>query len=235
MAVAKEIMLDRVRGALLSNAAAPVVLPAPARFEIGAGEPAVDRFCRELNLVGGTAHWIESAAEFITFIEQLLPTDRPCSIALSNGRAVRESGLREWLTSRDIEVLSTLSEVQNGSTQQEYVRRLLDARIGVTQADYGIGDTGTLVLVSGGEQHRLLSLVPPVHVSLLHPQKIVPSLASLIPCLERRFAAGKITPQAVTMITGPSRTADIEHTLTIGVHGPVALHLLISETLSGLS
>lgn len=228
-------MLDCVRGALRSNPAAPVVLPSPARFETIDGEPLVDRFCRELNLVGGTAHCTESAAEVIRLVEKLLPADELVSVALSDGRAVKESGLREWLTSRGIEVLSTFSEFQTGSNRQEYVRRLLDARIGVTQADYAIADTGTLVLISGREQHRLLSLVPAVHVCLLDPRKIVPTLASLISLLEQHFAAGEITPQAVTMITGPSRTADIEHTLTMGVHGPVALHLLISETLTGLS
>jgi L-lactate dehydrogenase complex protein LldG len=136
--------------------------------------------------------------------------------------------LREWLTNSGIEVLSTLSDSQ--TSQKDYVRKLLDARIGVTQADYAIAETGTLVLISGAEQHRLLSLVPPVHVCLLYARQIVPSLGSLLTRLEQRFATGDITPQAVTMITGPSRTADIEHTLTMGVHGPVALHVLISET-----
>lgn len=233
MAVARERMLNRVRSALRSNTAAPVALPMPARFEIINSEPLVDQFCRELSLVGGTAHRTESAAEVIKSIEKLLPADEPFSVALSDGRAVSASGLREWLTSRGIEVLSTFSEFQNGSTQQEYVGRLLDVRIGVTQADYAIADTGTLVLISGREQHRLISLVPPVHVCLLDPRRILPTLASLISRLEQRFVAEEITPQAVTMITGPSRTADIEHTLTMGVHGPVALHVLISETLHG--
>jgi L-lactate dehydrogenase complex protein LldG len=141
--------------------------------------------------------------------------------------------LREWLTNRGVEVLSTLSE--NGSNKQEYVRRLLETGIGITQADYAIAETGTLVLVSGAEQHRLLSLVPPVHVCLLDPRRLVPTLGSLLPRLAQRFAGGGITPQAVTMITGPSRTADIEHTLTMGVHGPVAVHVLISEQLTGLN
>lgn len=234
MAVAKEKMLDRVRGALRNNAAVPVALPAPARFEVLDGESPVDRFCRELNLVGGTADRIASDAELKTFIEKLLPADEPSSVALSDGHAIRQSGLRESLRNHGIEVLSTFSEFQPAS-QQEYVERLLRTRIGVTQADYAIADTGTIVLISGREQHRLLSLVPPVHVCLLDPRQIVPTLASLIARIEQRFANGEVTPQAVTMITGPSRTADIEHTLTMGVHGPMALHVLISETLTGLS
>jgi L-lactate dehydrogenase complex protein LldG len=191
----------------------------------------VDRFCRELTAVGGIAQLIESDAELKEFIEELLPTDGG-SVALSDGQAIRQSGLREWLTNRGVEVLSTLSE--DGSTKQDYVRKLLETGIGVTQADYAIADTGTLVLVSGAEQHRLLSLVPPVHVCLLDPRRIVPTLGALLPRLQQRFASGD-TPQAVTMITGPSRTADIEHTLTMGVHGPIAVHVLISEHMTGLN
>ena len=189
------------------------------------------RFCRELNLVGGTAQWIESDAELKAFIEKLLPDDGG-NVGLSDGHAIKQSGLREWLTNRGVEVLSTLSESQ--TTKQDYVRRLLETRIGITQADYAIAETGTLVLISGAEQHRLLSLVPAVHVCLLDPRRIVPTLGALLPRLQQRFARGD-TPQAVTMITGPSRTADIEHTLTMGVHGPVAVHVLISEHMTGLN
>ena len=219
-------MLDRVRRALPGNTVVHVALPMPARSEVIDGEPVVDRFCRELSLVGGTTQPIASSTELKKFIESLLPVSGPCSVALSNGRSIERSGLREWLENRGTEVLPTLSE--SGSPQKDYVRRLLQARIGVTQADYAIAETGTLVLISGAEQHRLLSLLPPVHVCLLGPQQIVPTLASLITRLEQRFVTGKFTPQTVTMITGPSRTADIEHTLTMGVHGPVALHVLIS-------
>jgi len=194
-------------------------------------EQPVDSFRRELSLVGGAAHHVESDAELKAFIKKLLPTDGG-SVALSDGQAIRQSGLREWLTNRGVEVLSTLSE--DGSTKQDYVRKLLETGIGITQADYAIADTGTLVLVSGAEQHRLLSLVPPVHVCLLDPRRIVPTLGALLPRLLQRFASGD-TPQAVTMITGPSRTADIEHTLTMGVHGPIAVHVLISEQLTGLN
>jgi L-lactate dehydrogenase complex protein LldG len=224
MFVQNETMLDRVRVALRGSAA-PVPLPEPVRFEIVAGEPPVDGFCRELELVGGTSQCIGSTTELKQYIEKLLPPGEPCSVALSNGAGIKQSGLREWLTDRGIEVVPTFSESQ--SSQKDYVRRLLKARIGVTQADYAVAETGTLVLVSDAEQHRLLSLLPPAHVCLLDPKHIVPTLSCLMARLEERFAAGQIMPRAVTMITGPSRTADIEHTLTTGVHGPVALHVLI--------
>jgi L-lactate dehydrogenase complex protein LldG len=225
--IAKQQMFDRIRGAL-GNKRTDVALPTPARFEIVDNGSLVDRFCRELSLVGGNAHRIAPDAKLETFVEKVLSVGESCSVALSDGCAIRDSGLREWLTNSGIEVLSTLSDSQ--TSQKDYVRKLLDARIGITQVDYAIAETGTLVLISGAEQHRLLSLVPPVHICLLHARQIVPTLGSVLTRLEQRFATGDITPRAVTMITGPSRTADIEHTLTMGVHGPVALHVLISET-----
>lgn len=131
---------------------------------------------------------------------------------------------------------------------ESYKRALMDVQIGVTAADYAIADTGTLVLVSqprrsgdqslpgerkaerpAGEQHRLISLVPPVHVCLLDSSRIVVSLADLMELARAEFYSGDRPPLAMTFITGPSRTADIELSLTLGVHGPRELHVLLYE------
>src|SRR5207237_3511101 len=82
------------------------------------------------------------------------------------------------------------------------------ADIGVTTASYGLADTGALVFLSSPQQHRLDSLVPPVHVALLHASGLVPGLRELLPMLR---AAGRFEAHsAITFIRGPSRTADVE-------------------------
>lgn len=79
------------------------------------------------------------------------------------------------------------------------------------------------------EQHRLISLVPPLHVCLLERSKILPDLATLMHTVHTsRYASGP--PLAMTFITGPSRTADIELSLTMGVHGPKRVHVLLCES-----
>jgi len=124
---------------------------------------------------------------------------------------------------------------------------LFESVLGVTTADFAIADTGTLVLVSernpqpssdrstptaapGGDQHRLISLVPPVHVCLLDTNRIFPNLAELITHVNGKYYRGDEPPLAMTFITGPSRTADIELTLTMGVHGPRELHVLLYDS-----
>ncbi len=96
--------------------------------------------------------------------------------------------------------------------------------VGITTAQAAIAETGTLVLDSTDERHRLASLVPPVHIAIVDASRIVRTLAEALALLRERK---EISP-AVTFVTGPSRTADIELTLTIGVHGPQELYVIIN-------
>ena len=86
---------------------------------------------------------------------------------------------------------------------------------GVTDVDYGVAETGTLVIRHRPEHGRLLSLVPFVHVAVVEPRQFVPDLIDLFAALK---ADG--TGSGVTMISGPSKTADIEMNTVTGVHGP---------------
>ncbi len=97
--------------------------------------------------------------------------------------------------------------------------------VGITTAQGAIAETGTLVLDSANERHRLVSLVPPVHIAILDASRICETLSEALTLLRRDK---EISP-AVTFITGPSRTADIELTLAIGVHGPQELYVIINE------
>ncbi|HEY8224498.1 MAG TPA: lactate utilization protein [Pyrinomonadaceae bacterium] len=97
--------------------------------------------------------------------------------------------------------------------------------IGITTAQAAIAETGTLVLDSSRERHRLISLVPPVHIAIVDAANIYSTLAETLSVLHR---SGNVSP-IVTFVTGPSRTADIELTLTIGVHGPQELYVIVNE------
>ncbi len=97
--------------------------------------------------------------------------------------------------------------------------------VGITCAAYGMADTGTIVVCSGQAGGRIESLLPPVHIALLKTSDLVPGLPDLPAALDRDRRLEQSS--AVTLITGPSRTADIELTLTIGVHGPKQLFIVI--------
>lgn len=96
--------------------------------------------------------------------------------------------------------------------------------LGVTGADAALADSGGLVLVNGPGRGRLCSLLPPIHVAIVPIERMVPDLAA--------FLAGRpgVFDEAsnVVVIAGPSRTADIEMTLTHGVHGPRHLHVVLT-------
>jgi L-lactate dehydrogenase complex protein LldG len=99
--------------------------------------------------------------------------------------------------------------------------------VGITMAQAGIAETGTLVLQAEKERHRLVSLLPPVHVALLPADRIFATIGEALAAL--RGDTSEALSRAITFITGPSRTADIELTLTIGVHGPKELYVILIE------
>ena len=102
---------------------------------------------------------------------------------------------------------------------------LFKVDVGITGAQAGIAETGTLVLDSSVERNRLVSLVPPIHIAILDASKIFLTLGETLAALH---SGPEISP-AITFITGPSRTADIELTLTLGVHGPQELYVIIRD------
>ena len=97
--------------------------------------------------------------------------------------------------------------------------------VGITTTQAAIAETGTLVLDSSRERNRLVSLVPPVHIAIVDASSIFQTLGEALAFIHQD---GTPSP-AVTFITGPSRTADIELTLTIGVHGPQELYVIVNE------
>lgn len=97
--------------------------------------------------------------------------------------------------------------------------------VGITEVQAGIAETGTLVLDSSVERNRLVSLVPPVHIAILDASRIYLTLGETLAFFQSN---GEVSP-AITFITGPSRTGDIELTLTVGVHGPKELYVIVNE------
>ena len=97
------------------------------------------------------------------------------------------------------------------------------AAFGITSADYALADTGTLVMIASPEEARLISLLPPVHIAVVPRARILTGLDELLSVVPR---PAEITSSMV-LITGPSRTADIEQILVRGVHGPGEIHVIV--------
>lgn len=97
---------------------------------------------------------------------------------------------------------------------------------GLTPADWGVADTGTLVLDSASEDLRLATMLAEVHVAVLPVGRLRPDLNSLLAELDGLL---KRSAAYLAFITGPSRTGDIELELTLGAHGPAQVHVLLLE------
>ncbi len=98
--------------------------------------------------------------------------------------------------------------------------------IGLTYADYGIAETGTLVIESSSEETRLATMISEIHVAVL-PQSCLRETAYAVE--DELVGHMQQAPNYTAFITGASRTADIERVLALGVHGPLELHILIRE------
>jgi L-lactate utilization protein LutC len=97
--------------------------------------------------------------------------------------------------------------------------------VGITSADYALADTGSLVFFTESHESRLLSLLPPCHIAVIDSSRIVASLDDVF----RLRPLPGAESSAMVVITGPSRTADIEMRLVRGVHGPGEIHVIIIE------
>jgi len=107
--------------------------------------------------------------------------------------------------------------VRSGFTDREVLREVCArADIGITSADYALADTGTLVMLSSPAEARMISLLPPAHIAVLPSSRILTGLDELFSILPNPADQ----TSSMVLITGPSRTADIEQILVRGVHGP---------------
>lgn len=102
-----------------------------------------------------------------------------------------------------------------------------EARVGITEVDFAVADTGTLAVAADDVAQRLASTLPSLHIALVATSRLVPDLAALFQRL------GPARSRYLALVTGPSRTADIERVLTIGVHGPSRLVVIFVDAWEG--
>jgi L-lactate dehydrogenase complex protein LldG len=93
----------------------------------------------------------------------------------------------------------------------------------ISRALYGLADTGSVVLAASPDEPRARSLLPAVHVTLLAEDRLLPGLSELFDAL-----GDDGLPSALAIVTGPSRSADIEQELVVGVHGPGEMHVVLT-------
>ena len=112
--------------------------------------------------------------------------------------------------------------------RQQLRTRVIDSYIGVTAADFCMADTATLVMRTRAGQARSVSLVPSIHIAVIHIEQIIADLKELYALLlwNSQVCKEGLT-NCMTFISGPSKTADVEATMVHGAHGPREVHILV--------
>ena len=177
----------------------------------------LERFKQSLEAVGGRCEVVRDEAAAAEVLARIVGEARARRVAASDAPLVRR----------------VLARVDSGAQFSENVAaaELFDCDLGVTGAQWAVAETGTLVLLSDAERHRLASLVPPVHVALVEAGSIRGTMAEVLQVIGEQ--GRDRMSRTITFVTGPSRTSDIELQLAIGVHGPRELHVVIVEGVGG--
>jgi L-lactate dehydrogenase complex protein LldG len=202
---------------------------APERVYSGAAPPEGSRlpltelrqrFRSELELVGGEVLLADSHEEARAM---LLAELRRAAVIVTWARSelTQLSGL-------DLsDVWRELGERCHEPSAAGFRATLLRAEVGVTAADFAIAETGTLVLSAEPKRPRAVSLAPRLHIALLRESQLVTRRSETW----ARYRPGM--PSALLYITGPSRTSDIENDLSIGVHGPARVLVIVLPEAEG--
>jgi len=187
------------------------------------GEP-VETFAAELEQLGGKTIRISNSDEARAALDQILNEHKVSRVAVNPDPLLERYGVLARLRERQgLEVLTPTELARLEPVKRRDI--LFQTQLGIAVPDWGVAETGTLVYCCGPDKLRSTSLVPPVLLALLDRTSIVPDLFDLF---ERRpFSRPDQMPSNVVLVTGPSKTADIELILTKGVHGPGTVYVMI--------
>jgi L-lactate dehydrogenase complex protein LldG len=190
---------------------APLTGPPPiARSVLLDADDLVGSFCRNALEIKAGVHRVTSAGELAAVV----------------GALVTRLGVRRAVASKQPEAWSVVERLTAAGVDVQPLSRDASAAadLGVTVATAAIATTGTVVQRSDVVGGRTASLLPPVHLCLVPASCIVANSADVL-----RRLGDEPLPSNVVLITGPSRSADIEQIIAMGVHGPVAVELVVLE------
>jgi len=101
--------------------------------------------------------------------------------------------------------------------------------VGITGAFCAIAETGTLVLLSGADTPASTHLLPETHIAIVPRARIVATMEDAFALLRAERGGAAMMPRAINMVSGPSRTGDIEQTIVLGAHGPYRVHIIVTS------
>lgn len=192
----------------------------------------VEQLVEELQTSAKEAGWVVkllSLTEAAGYIREVAREAEATSVLRSDHEVLDEIGLDAVFNGASLGIKKiTHEESGKGRDQQrlEFREDMIVADIGVTGVDYAIAETGSVAITAGKGVSRLISLLPPIHVAVVRPSQILPTLDELFTIRRNEFLETGSLNYA-NIISGPSRSADIEQTLIMGMHGPKEVHMIV--------
>ncbi len=213
---AREEILSQARSALGRKLDTPIApIPASAQVAPRAASDTnreMEMLLSEINKLSGVTRRLSGKNEIDSALRELVRTEEIKKATLWATRELQDLGVADSLGALGVEIVSPHSDKH----------QLAECDLGVTGVDAALPETGTLLLRSSPEKPRMVSLLPRVHLAIVRPSAL---RADLSPAFSDVRDDGYFV-----FVTGPSRTADIELTVTIGVHGPKSLYVWAIES-----
>ena len=228
----REAFLQRVRLAVTEGNRLSGTPRLPERGRIGyqgAGPNLVERFCTELTAAGGQPFVAKDRQSARRRIDEIIRTHQARKIAVGSGGVLERLDVAGQLRLSGLEVVP-----MDAIPVARFRDALFGADLGISNVECLVAETGSIVMATGPNEPRSLSLLPPVHIALADPQQILPDLFDLFDLYSPVADLSKPAvppPSCLSIITGPSKTGDIELKLVTGVHGPGEVHVIVCEGL----
>lgn len=173
-----------------------------------------EQFCNELQMLKVEYFVSVDEQAAVETMEALLKQEQPKRVDVSDHTLANRNQYVEIVTSLGAKTIESSEES-------------LAADVSITGVDWAVSNTGTLVLCCGQDRSRVSPIGAACHIAVVYAHQIVADLNDLIPLWQRNFGEPEQWPANILMITGPSKTGDIEMKLTRGVHGPGRLMVLV--------
>jgi L-lactate dehydrogenase complex protein LldG len=208
----KEKVLKSIRNALINKSNNPsYIMDTETPIYNYSEEPLIITFAQQFTNTGGKFIYCEDINEFVSQLKELLNKNKHWLNIFC-----LDDNLREIFRKNNIPF----------SDEEEYLK---SAHIGVTSCEYLIARLGSIMVSSKLASGRRLVIYPDVHIVVAYSSQIVQDIKNALNFIKEKYANN--IPSVISLITGPSRTADIEKTLVMGAHGPKELYLfLIDDT-----
>lgn len=220
----KQIILANIRRGvnnpeLLADRSRKLAAATPAAFE---PLELVARWRAELEALTGQVYGPLPAPAALAKLVELAGQFEPKSVLAWDDADLPLPGISDRLRAAGI----TVEKIDDSARDPSVRQRLEKVPVGLTGAIAGLADTGSVIVDTGAGRSRAASLLPPVHIALLPVARLYPDLATWMAVQGGNLLANIAN---LTIISGPSKTADIELNLVLGVHGPGHVHVILLE------